>query len=85
MFRAKERLLVTEYVPNMNYEKFTKFYSLLVPETVMAKGISKESLRMLCALSSSEKDKELIRVAATVHLSAKKARKELGINDLAKE
>ena len=40
---------------------------------------------MLCALSSSEKDKKLISVAATAHLSAKKARKELGINDLAKE
>jgi hypothetical protein len=40
---------------------------------------------MLCALSSSEKDRKLIRVAATAHLSAKQARKELGISDLAKE
>ncbi len=85
VFRANERLFVTEYTPNMNYEKFTKFYSLLVPQTTMQKGISKESLKMLCDLSSSEKDKKLIRVAATAHLSAKQARKELGISDLAKE
>ena len=85
VFRANEKLFVTEYTSNMNYEKFTKFYSLLVPETVMLKGISKESLKILCDLASSEKDKKLIRVAATAHLSAKKARKELGINDLAME
>ena len=59
-------------MPNMNYEKFTKLYSLLVPVTVMPKGISKESLK-LCDLSSSEKDKKLIRVAATAHLSAEKS------------
>jgi hypothetical protein len=85
VFRANEKLFVTEYTPNMNYERFTKFYRLLIPQTTMQKGISKESLRMLCALSSSEKDRKLIRVAATAHLSAKQARKELGISDLAKE
>jgi hypothetical protein len=36
-------------------------------------------------LASSEKDKKLVRVAATAHISAKKARKELGINNLAME
>ena len=85
VFRVNEKLFVTEFTPNMNYEKFTELYSLLVPETVMQKGISKESLKMLCDLSSSEKDKKLIRVAATAHLSAKKAKKELGISDLARE
>ena len=36
-------------------------------------------------MASSEKDKKLVRVAATAHISAKKARKELGINNLAME
>lgn len=84
VFRVNQKLFVAEYSPDMNYEKFMKFFNLLVPDKTMAKGISRETLKMLCDLSSSEKDKKLIRFAASSHISATKAKKELGISDLVK-
>ena len=46
--------------------------------------MSRETLKMLRDLSSSKKDKKLIRFAASSHISATKAKKELGISDLTK-
>jgi hypothetical protein len=51
----------------------------------MQKGVSRENLKILCELASSEKDKKIIRVAATTNFSATRAKKELGISSLVKE
>ena len=84
VFRVNQKLFVAEYSPDMNYEKFMKFFNMLVPDKTMPKGMSRETLKMLCDLSSSEKDKKLIRFAASSRISATKAKKELGISDLIK-
>ena len=84
-FRLKEKLFVTEYRSDMNHDKFVQFINMLVPESVLSKGLSKESLKMLCDLASTEKDKKLIRVAATAHVSATEAKARLGVSDLVTE
>ena len=85
IFRVQNRLFVVEYVQNVNYEKFVKFLNLFVPEKHLQKGISRENLKMICELASSEKDKKLIRFAATGHLSATMTKKEYGISNMNKE
>ena len=64
----------------MNFTRFVK-----IPAESMQKGISRENLKILCELASSEKDKKLIRIAATTNFSATRAKKELGISNLVKE
>jgi hypothetical protein len=85
VFRIKNKLYVAENRPDMNYIRFLKFLNMLVPVELMQKGISRENLNILCELASSEKDKKLIRVAATTKFSATRAKKELGISSLVKE
>ena len=85
VFRVKDKLYVVENRPDMNYTRFVKFLSMLVPAELMQTGILRENLKILCELASSEKDKKLIRVAATTNLSATRAKKELGISNLVKE
>jgi hypothetical protein len=65
VFRIKNKLYVAKNRPDMNYIRFVKFLNMLVPVELMQKGISRENLNILCELASSEKDKKLIRVAAT--------------------
>ena len=79
VFRLREKLFATEYRSDMNYDKFVQFINMLVPASVLSKGLSKESLKMLCDVASSEKDKKLIRVAAT------EAKAKLGVSDLVTE
>ena len=69
----------------MKHTRFVKFLNMLVPAEPMHKGISRENLKILCELASSEKDKKLIRVAATTNFSATRAKKELGISSLVNE
>ena len=85
MFRIKDKLYVAENRPDINYTRFVKFLNMLVPTELMQKGISRENLKILCELASSEKDKKRIRVAATTNFSATRAKKELGISSLVKE
>ncbi len=85
VFRIKDKLYVAENRPDMNYTRFVKFLNMLVPTELMQKGISRENLKILCELASSEKDKKLIRVAATTNFSATRAKKTLGISSLVKE
>ena len=85
VFRIKDKLYVAENRSDMNFTRFVKFLSMLVPAESMQKGISRENLKILCELASSEKDKKLIRIAATTNFSATRAKKELGISNLVKE
>ena len=51
VFRLREKLFVTEFRSDMNYDKFVQFINMLVPESVLSKGLSKESLKLLCDLT----------------------------------
>ena len=48
-------------------------------------SISKVEMKLLCSLASSEKDRKLIKVAASSGLSASQSKAKLGIEDVATE
>ena len=62
VFRRKDKLFVTEYCSDLNFERFVDIMNILLPDSVFneSKSISKETLSLLCNLASCEKDKKLI-------------------------
>lgn len=84
---GKKKLLVTEQHATVNYEKVGDFLKSLLeskPCTAQIPSISKETLKVVCDLASSEKDKKLIKyaVCSSANMSAEAARKTYGISDL---
>ena len=85
IFRAFGQLFVTEFVHGVNFPKLVGIVSKFVPAKRINGGLNKESLRLLCELASTEKDRRLIRVAASQGQSANAARNSLGISNLTVE
>ena len=85
IFRAFGQLFVTEFVNGVDFSKLVDVVSKFVPAKRITSGLNKESLRLLCELASSEKDRRLIRVAASQGHSANAARNSLGISNLTTE
>ncbi len=82
IFRAFGQLFVTEFVNGVDFPKLVSIVSKFVPAKRINGGLNKESLRLLCELASTEKDRRLIRVAASQGQSANAARNSLGISNL---
>ena len=82
IFKLDKQLFVTELNHAVDMTKFVNFASTLVKPESLSCGIDKNSLKLLCELASSKKDKQLIRVAASTGISAKLAKNELGISEL---
>lgn len=85
IFRAFGQLFVTEFVKDVDFLKLFGFVSKLVPAKRISGGLNKESLRLLCELASTEKDRRLTRVAASQGQSANAARISLGISNVTLE
>lgn len=85
IFRAFGQLFVTEYVEDVDFTKLASCVSHFVPEKSLTSGMSRESLKVLCELASSEKDRRLIRVAASHGQTGNQARKSMGISNLRAE
>ncbi|CAB4022429.1 Hypothetical predicted protein, partial [Paramuricea clavata] len=84
IFPIKTKLYVTRYSSGTNYDKFIELLENLVPDS-KCESINKEELKLLCSLATNEKDKKLIRVAASSHLSATQSKAKLGIDDINSE
>lgn len=84
IFPIKSKLYVTRYSSGTNYDKFIELLENLVPDS-KCESINKEELKLLCSLATNEKDKKLIRVAASSHLSATQSKAKLGIDDITSE
>ena len=82
IFRAFGQLFVTEYVEDVDFTKLASCVSHFVPEKGLTSGMSRESLKVLCELASSEKERRLIRVAASHGQTGNQARKSKGISNL---
>ena len=85
--RAQKKLLVTEQHTTVNYEKVGDFLKTLLeskPYTAQFPSISRETLKIVCDLASSEKDKKLIKYAVcrSSNMSTEVAKKTYGISDL---
>jgi len=65
IFRAFGQLFVTEYVKNVDFTRLASCVSNFVPEKSLTSGMGRESLKVLCELASSEKDRRLIRMVAS--------------------
>lgn len=61
IFPIKNKLFVTEYSNGRDYKKLSSFIESLVPEN-KCESLSKEEMKLLCSLASSEKDKSLQRL-----------------------
>jgi hypothetical protein len=73
IFRAFGQLFVTEFVNGVDFPKLVNIVSKFVPVKRINGGLNKERLRVLCELASTEKDRRLIRVAASQGQSASAA------------
>ena len=76
---------MTGFDKNIDMKKFINFTGQLVKPESLSCGVDKNSLRLLCELATSKKDRHLIRVAATSRMSERAAHAQLGISDLNKE
>ena len=78
---AKKCLFVTEYVPNLDYTKIIRHLNLMPPKSQL--NFSKEEMREICSLATSEKDRGLIKYVTikSHNLNTTQSRKMLGIND----
>ena len=85
IFRLNKQLFVTEFDWEINMTKFVSFTSQLVKPEHVSHGIDKNVLKLLSELATSEKDKRLIRVAASSGMSQRTAQKELGISNVNEE
>ena len=65
-------------------KKLSKFIEDLVPEN-KRESLSKEEMKLLCSLASSEKDRKLIRVAATSGSSVSQSKAKFGIENISVE
>lgn len=82
-----DRLFVTENKSNMDCKSFVRWYSEVIKsENVMGSLLSKEKLKAICDLASSEKDRMLLKhaVCEAQGLSAKEASRKYGVYNLHK-
>ena len=84
VFPIKNKLFITEYSHGRDYKKLSKFIEDLVPEN-KCESLSKEEMKLLCSLASSEKDRKLIRVAATSGSSVSQSKAKFGIENISVE
>ena len=78
-------LYVLEYSPYTEYDKLQTLIEKLVPEQKLSVGLSKEALKALCDMASTEADRKLLRVATTAGLSGSQAKTAYRIGNLHKE
>ena len=64
----------------MDYKTFVDWIARTMPDEKSVKHMSKETLKSLCELASTESDRRLIQSAATWGLSGKQAKKKYGID-----
>ena len=77
-----EFLFVTEKRPDVNYKILLELLPKMLPaEKEVGSRISKETLRTLCQLASTESDRKLLKYIATWGQSAKQAKLAYGIDD----
>ena len=81
IFRSFNKLFVTEFVDKVDFLKLTECISKYIPQQKLSTGINRESLQFLCELTSTEKDRRLVKVAACQGMSANEA-KEVGVSNL---
>ena len=84
IFPVKSKLFIAEYSNGLDYNKLANLIESLVPKSKCG-SISKVEMKLLCSLASSEKDRKLIKVAASSGLSASQSKAKLGIEDVATE
>lgn len=87
MQRGQKTLFVTKLNAAVNYGKlgeFLKTVSDFKDPTTQVPNISRETLKIVCDLASSEKDKQLIKyaVCCSSNISTESARKAYGISNL---
>ena len=61
---GSQKLFITENNPSVDYSVFVKSLKFIVPVENVVTGLSKDQLRALCSLATTEKDRKLIKVAA---------------------
>jgi hypothetical protein len=77
-----EFLFVTEKRPDVNYKILLELLPKMLPaEREVGSRISKETLRTLCQLASTESDRKLLKYIATWGQSAKQAKLAYSIDD----
>ncbi|CAB4016500.1 Hypothetical predicted protein [Paramuricea clavata] len=77
-----EFLFVTKKRPDVNYKILLELLPKMLPaEREVGSRISKETLRTLCQLASTESDRKLLKYIATLGQSAKQAKLAYGIDD----
>ena len=85
--KGQKTLFVTELNTAVNYEKLGEFLKTVSVSTdcnTQFPIISRETLKIVCDLASSEKDKRLIKYAVSCggNMSREAAKKKYGISDL---
>lgn len=85
--KGQKKLFVTEVNTAVNYEKLGEFLRTVSVSTdcnTQFPIISRETLKIVCDLASSEKDKRLIKYALSCggNMSREAAKKKYGISDL---
>ncbi|XP_041459979.1 uncharacterized protein LOC121411367 [Lytechinus variegatus] len=78
---GKKRLFVAEYVTNFDYNNMIHHLNLVPPKIQL--HFSKDEMKEICSLASSEKDRSLIKYVAikSHNLSAKQSKKRLGVHN----
>ncbi|XP_068761299.1 uncharacterized protein [Montipora capricornis] len=77
----QQHLYVTELRSDVDYKTFVDWIARTMPDEKSVKHMSKETLKSLCELASTESDRRLIQSAATWGLSGKQAKKKYGIDN----
>lgn len=77
----QQHLYVTELRSDVDYKTFVDWIARTMPDEKSVKHMSKETLKSLCELASTESDRRLIQSAATWGLSGKQANKKYGIDN----
>ena len=82
--KGQKKLFVTELNTAVNYEKLEFLKTVSTDCNTQLPIISRETLKIVCDLASSEKDKRLIKYAVNCggNMSREAAKKKYGISDL---
>lgn len=80
----RQRLFITEYRDNIDFKKFISWYKKISDLNTEVSSFSKDQLNALCKLASTESDRMLLKYAVceSQGLSAKKAQKDYGFDDM---
>ena len=81
VFRFSGQLFVTELVQGDDISKFVAQIGHHLTSEGVSSSLDKDTLKSICELASSEKDRTLIKVAASYRMSGSAAKEQLDISN----